>query len=121
MKKKYFYLLFRFIFGISISCLGINIMLNQNSENNHIEYTLEKLKSNYNINLKSYNDLFSIIHIFLFISSGLLINFGFKIGKINLILALLLQIFLVKNPFIIKDNILENLANIGLLFAGISF
>ena len=121
MKKKYFYLLFRFIFGISIICLGINIMLNQNSENNYIENTLGKLNSNYNVNLNKYNDYISYFHIFLFISSGLLINFGFILGKINLVFALLIQILLVKNPLIIKDNHLENLANIGLLFAGISF
>jgi len=121
MKNKSFYLLFRFIFGISIGCLGINIMINQNSENNHIENTLEILNSNYKINLKSFINLFSYIHIFLFISSGLLLSFGLKLGKINLFLALLLQILLVKNPFIIKDNHLENLANIGLLFSGISF
>ena len=126
--RQRIYLYMKMFYGLFISWMGYNILMNEKTFERNKKYLKESLIfiktiiDHYYPNLLSnekliyffdYNNLLTksepitLVFCFLFIFGGFLVSIGLKIGKIIVIIDLLLNIFLVYNINYFKEESLK--------------
>jgi len=113
----------RIILGVYIIALGLEQIYEAGINQKFVPDSLDFISNIIHFPLESLkNFCMELIYIenILFINSGLLLVFGFNLAKLSLFLGILLDMLLINNVFIIKEqNTLKKISTLISIYGGL--
>ena len=106
---------FRFLFAVTLVLIAIKGCYEMEDNKGFVSQNLrllgEKLNFEKLIELRGYSALIIMIENYLLIFTACLVLFGFKFAKYTGTLAVLIELFLVHNPFFYGENVHRGVAS----------